>query len=114
MSRYSGKVSQPQVPKPSELKGEQLEVLEGNSRDQFEGTPHSSSKQIEDAMTDLATPVCSKAKKPAKRRPRRNLAVRQDVMNKNFFRAFKRYFKNLFNQYVKDNNLSRKPEDISD
>ena len=34
------------------------------------------------------------------RRKRGNLAIREDVMNKNFFRAFKREYKNMFEEFI--------------
>lgn len=48
-----------------------------------------------------------KSKKNTKRKPRKNLAVRLDVMNKNVFRAFKRNLKFIVSKFGDTNKLGK-------
>lgn len=50
-------------------------------------------------------------KKQGKTSKRKNLSVREDVMNKNIFRAFKRELKNLFQNFMSSNGTNNSEKD---
>jgi hypothetical protein len=53
-------------------------------------------------------------KKLCKTTKRKNLSIREDVMNKNIFRAFKRELKNLFQTLMNSNNPNPNSEKDND
>jgi hypothetical protein len=53
-------------------------------------------------------------KKLGKKTKRKNLSIREDVMNKNIFRDFKRELKNLFQTFMNSNNPNPNPQKDND
>mmetsp|Transcript_20214 Transcript_20214/g.19865 ORF Transcript_20214/g.19865 Transcript_20214/m.19865 type:complete len:111 (+) Transcript_20214:648-980(+) len=51
-----------------------------------------------------------KQKKGSKAIKRKNLSVREDVMNKNIFRAFKRELKNIYNSHIGEGAMAEDKE----
>lgn len=53
-------------------------------------------------MNNRGAKNCEKNRKQTKTTKRKNLSIREDVMNKNIFRAFKRELKTMYTNYVGD------------
>lgn len=73
------------------------ESMEGST------TPKTATKVSEDSLSNFSTSSPKKVQKPA---ASKKLSLRADVMNKNLFRALRRECKNIFEEYLKDHNLS--------
>jgi hypothetical protein len=58
-------------------------------------------------------PKKCKSERNKKRKPRRNLAIRLDVMNKNLFRAFRRQLKSVFVSFQDVSKVSKRQNGIN-
>lgn len=66
-------------------------------------TPKTATKVSEDSLSDF---VASSPKNVQRPTTPKKLSLRADVMNKNLFRALRRECKSIFEEYLKDHNLS--------